>query len=561
MKKPSLNLKQRISLVFICCLLLIFGGIMSISNYSIQSILENKIETGYENTANQLCLMMENTISNMNHVSQLLVVGSAAEYLEGYFHAEPGYDKIRYSDSVREQMAVLTFTNPTIGLTAYLSPGEDKPLFTTGTIRDKVDLDQMPLLMESGTIRYYGPMQSLSQATDRTVLAAVRSVQLSDGQELLLYVESAFHVVDDILEANQGQERFPILFLDPQGTITYSESESFATGIPFSEEELTGFYPFRVKANQGWEVVMLVPEGIYMQERNQWIESLAVFCVVIVIFCAVMVWMLWRMIYRPLGIFERRMSTVLEEAPASGGEKTNIAEYDELLEKFEEMRGEIRRMIQEISVAEQRRADLEVEKLRYQINPHFLMNTLNTVHWMALMNNQDDIDHTVQSLNRLLLYNLNKQNREATLADEVMAIREYLALQQVRYDFSFVCTQEPPDDPLAYACPKFILQPLVENALYHGYSKDMTVSLRIRVTDRIEVTVADNGNGMTPEQLEKMCSLKEDSPEEGLGIGFSYVIRSIHRRYHGKADWSVESRLGEGTAVHLYLPKEVAKSC
>ena len=71
MKKPSLNLKQRISLVFICCLLLIFGGIMSISNYSIQSILENKIETGYENTANQLCLMMENTISNMNHVSQL----------------------------------------------------------------------------------------------------------------------------------------------------------------------------------------------------------------------------------------------------------------------------------------------------------------------------------------------------------------------------------------------------------------------------------------------------------------------------------------------------------
>lgn len=555
----KLNLKQRVVLMFGCCVLLIFAGILTISNYTIESILHNKIETGYQNTVKQLCIMMENIISNVSHASQQLAVGTTADDLENYYEAEEGYDKIHYSSIIKEHMAWIIFTNPSIGLTVYADPETEEPIFYTGPIAPGFSISKLPALMESGDIRYLGPAKSRGASSNRTVIAAVRRVRLSDGQEVLLYVESSFRAVEDILDASRGESPFPILFLDPGNTVTYSEAEEFPVGSAYAGGDGTGYRPFMETAGQGWSIVSLVPNEIYAQERSEWIRQIEIFCVIIVAFCGLMGWMLWCTIYRPLRTFDRRISTVLEHDTAAGEEKTNIAEYDYLLGRFEEMKAQIEEKIIRISEEEQHRADLEVEKLRYQINPHFLMNTLNTVHWMAVMNNQDEIDRTVQALNRLLLYNLNKENKQATLAQEVTAVREYLTLQQVRYDFTFECEILPEGETLEYLCPKFILQPLVENSLNHGYRQDMTVSLSIEAADRIAITVADDGVGMSAEQLEKMRALQPDISAGGLGIGFNYVIQCIRQKYGGRASWTVESEPGKGTVVRLFLPKEMGE--
>lgn len=138
-------------------------------------------------------------------------------------------------------------------------------------------------------------------------------------------------------------------------------------------------------------------------------------------------------------------------------------------------------MIRHIIAQEKDNSKMQIEKLRSQINPHFLLNTLNTVHWMALMNGQNEIDTITQSLAHLLSYNFDKDSVSTNLEKELRALAEYVQLQKVRYDFQFTVDRSEQKIELNYPCPKFLLQPLVENALSHGYRPGMEIVVTIQI--------------------------------------------------------------------------------
>ena len=164
-----------------------------------------------------------------------------------------------------------------------------------------------------------------------------------------------------------------------------------------------------------------------------------------------------------------------------------------LLNQFQHMKVQITQLYSEIKAKEKRRADLEIEKLQYQINPHFLMNTLDTAHWLAVMNGQEEIDRLVTSLNKLLYYNLRKGNSVATIRDEIDSLKQYLILQQIRYNFQFDVNIHVDDALLEVTVPRFILQPLVENSLYHGLDDNGRIEVVVRKNDRLEIEIRDNG--------------------------------------------------------------------
>lgn len=559
--KRTFTLKQRIVLMFLCCMLVMFTGIFVLSNGLVDALLRNKIDAGYQSGVGQLTLMLENVISNLNHVSQQLVAGQVAGDLDEYLKTEEPYQKIAYANQVRETLNLLTFTNPNVGLTIYVDPQQNKPVFSNGSVSRTFDLQSWPVLADTGAIRYLGPGYSVGASSDRLVIAALRSLELSESRTALVYIESSFRTVDDILRTNPGGDQFPLLFLDGHGKVIFSQApQAFPLGSAYAAQAVQSGYHCYVKTTgPGWSLAMLVPTGLYLQERNRWMEQLFLLCAGIAALCTVMALALWRTIYRPLRNFDRKIGTMLDRKSAPENLMTNIPEYDYLLDRFEQMKVQIQQMIEQIQRQEQRRANLEIEKLRYQINPHFLMNALNSLHWLAVMNNQENIDAMVQGLNRLLLYNLNKENRQATLAQEVQAVREYLLLQQARYDFTFSCEVLPAGEPLEYCCPKFILQPLVENALFHGYRRDMHVGLRIRVAREIVVEVTDDGLGMAEDQRRRVDALFRSGAElsEGMGIGLHYVVQSIRLGYGGRAELTVESRQNKGTVIGLRLPKEM----
>ncbi|MNR02396.1 putative sensor-like histidine kinase [compost metagenome] len=274
-----------------------------------------------------------------------------------------------------------------------------------------------------------------------------------------------------------------------------------------------------------------------------------------------MAWLLWKMVYRPLNGFNREIKLMAQNRVQAVTVRTKIPEFDFLLHQFRHMREQIWNLFAEVEQKEKRRVDLEVEKLLYQINPHFLMNTLDTVHWLAVMNGQNEIDRLVSSLNKLLHYNLGKLGQASTIYEEIEALKQYLILQQIRYDFKFDVQMNVDEEVWNMPVPRFILQPLVENSLYHGLSDDGYIKVDVSLTNAIQISIHDNGSGMSEETIHNLLHNPEvENKKVGMGIGLNYVKRMLESQYGDQAELSITSVIGEGTTILVSLPNLEVKS-
>ena len=207
--------------------------------------------------------------------------------------------------------------------------------------------------------------------------------------------------------------------------------------------------------------------------------------------------------------------------------------------------------------AQKRRSELEV--LQSQINPHFLYNTLDSVIWMTEAGRYDEAIQMVTSLARLFRISLSRGSSIITLADELEHARHYMNIQQIRYKnrFTTEITAEPGTEGL-YTL-KLIVQPILENAIYHGMSAaedEGVISVRAyRRGDDLFIDVEDNGLGMRPEVAEQL--LEEHRPAintKGSGIGVRNVHQRIQLTFGRQYGLTIQSEPDEGTLVRIHLP-------
>ena len=204
----------------------------------------------------------------------------------------------------------------------------------------------------------------------------------------------------------------------------------------------------------------------------------------------------------------------------------------------------------------------EYEKLLYQINPHFLLNTLNSVQWMARLRNQKDISDFVQKLKMLLSYNLGKEGSETTLRLELDILDKYIALQQMRYDFTVEMNVEEGeylDQPMV----RMLLQPLVENAIRYGLGEDEKISIQVfedHKRGQAVITISDSGKGLSQEEIDQINEPFDYKPDsrgnENRGIGLRYVKAVLDSFYDGQTSLFVNSRKGIGTKITILLPEK-----
>ena len=207
--------------------------------------------------------------------------------------------------------------------------------------------------------------------------------------------------------------------------------------------------------------------------------------------------------------------------------------------------------------AQKRRSELEV--LQSQINPHFLYNTLDSVIWMTEAGRYDEAIQMVTSLARLFRISLSRGSSIIPLADELEHARHYMNIQQIRYKnrFTTEITAEPGTEGL-YTL-KLIVQPILENAIYHGMSAaedEGVISVRAyRREDDLFIDVEDNGMGMRPEVAEQL--LEEHRPAintKGSGIGVRNVHQRIQLTFGRQYGLTIQSEPDEGTLVRIHLP-------
>ena len=235
-------------------------------------------------------------------------------------------------------------------------------------------------------------------------------------------------------------------------------------------------------------------------------------------------------------------------------------EIGQLGESYNTMIDRISELINLVQIQEKSKRKVEIAILEAQIKPHFLYNTLDTIQWMAQEHNAQDVVDLVDSLTSMLRIGLSKGNEIITVRMELKHVESYLMIQKTRYEDKLNYSIQVEEQLMSCRVIKLILQPLVENAIYHGI-KEKRGQGQIQILGQIEdgkihFQVIDDGIGMTPEKLEQINQLlKQDGLQQNeIGYGIFNVNTKIKLNFGDEYGLSFHSIYGQGTIVDLWHP-------
>jgi len=310
----------------------------------------------------------------------------------------------------------------------------------------------------------------------------------------------------------------------------------------------------------GWETIGVFPEseGLRVIQYIRYYSLIIGFLALIIAEGLVVIFT--RSIVKPIQKLKRLMKK------AQGGDLTvsfNTKYSDEIGElgsSFNTMVKEINNLINLVQVEEKSKRIAEMNVLQAQIKPHFMYNTLDTIRWMAEEHNEDDIVEIIEAFTNLLRISLSKGKEIISVKEEVNHVQSYLIIQKIRYEDKLDYEIDFEEKILNYKLIKLILQPLVENAIYHGI-KEKRGNGKIFIKGKIEgdllcFTVIDNGKGIEEELLNKINKMLINTSEKGTEVGYGIfnVNERIRLTYGEEYGLTYKSVYGEGTTVELRHP-------
>lgn len=260
---------------------------------------------------------------------------------------------------------------------------------------------------------------------------------------------------------------------------------------------------------------------------------------------------------RPLKRLEAHMKQVEKGNFDIRVDVTSTNEIGKLARTFNLMISKIKELMEQKLRDEEIKRNSEIKALQAQIQPHFLYNTLDSIIWMAETNKMAEVVKMTTALSRLFRSSLGKGEEEVPLSVELEHIENYLTIQSMRYRNRFSYRIDVPDELRDCRILRVILQPLVENAIYHGMRNkaekgEIVISGR-RAGSQLELTVEDDGVGMTPEQVRSVLS-EWKADKGGTGVGVVNVQRRIQLFYGPQYGLEFHSEIEEGTVVLVKVP-------
>ena len=236
-----------------------------------------------------------------------------------------------------------------------------------------------------------------------------------------------------------------------------------------------------------------------------------------------------------------------------------IGELKVLSEHFNRMADRLQKQMDEIRKNEREKRKMEKKLLQSQINPHFLYNTLDSIIWMIQSGEYKGAEEMVSLLAKFFRTSLSQGKDMIPLEKELEHATSYLAIQNIRFKDKFEFCVHADETLLKYLCPKLSIQPLLENAIYHGMEgmfEDGEIHINVyEKEDVIHIEVADNGLGMTAEKIDYIMNNKVVSSKRGSGIGVRNVSERIKLIYGEEYGISITSELDEGTTATITIPK------
>ena len=380
---------------------------------------------------------------------------------------------------------------------------------------------------------------------------ACRSTELANGGYIYLIDregELIYHPKQQLIYAGLAQENL-------EDAVSYSDgshTETFAGERRQITVKTVGY--------TGWKLIGVSPEGSLWEESDQ----IFLFGLSMLLFSAFLMAFLNFRISAYISHPIKRLEHAVQELEA-GKEELELPEegcYEvrRLSRAIYTMVSTMRHLMDDIVEQEHQKRRNELEVLQSQINPHFLYNTLDSVVWMREAGRYQEAIAMVTSLARLFRISLSKGKSIIPLEDELEHARHYMTIQEIRYKNKFTTTITAHPGTEGLYSLKLIVQPILENAIYHGMSAVEDGEIRVdaeREGKNLWIRISDNGMGMPPEVVESLLDFKRPPKSfhaSGSGIGVRNVHQRIRLTFGAAYGLHIESEPDQGTTVTVHLP-------
>jgi len=593
-KRWKLGFRNKLLVASLLCLLLPASITLYISNSNTERILRSQVIQNERRSLEQESLYISNLLSNLvlvsNYIqfdSDIILILKQNWQRSRLQQSDPAKSVLQFQE-VTEKLGNVTSMMEKIYVTVLMLDGQtytnysyanfDADSLLQQSWLEKVRKQPTFLLYWAGVQDNYIPAQALNSPH---VLTIARNLKLSSNTTYAYIIVSiAESRISQIFDnGGNGQET---LLMAPDGTVIASRDKTLL-GQPFALAEtmdLTGKSELIDYHNEqyllsslslpygGYRIVSLSPyrEAVrQISATHRWstaiqIMSGAFFLLILII--------LVRQFTKPV----IKLDSVAERVEKGElGIRSGVRGYDEigrLGQSFDHMLDRVEDMIIQIKVEQAQKRKAELAMLQSQINPHFLFNILNSIRLRIMMKGDEENAELLFSLSRLLRMTIQQRDEYTTLHDELHIIGSYVELLNFRQADEVKLETDCTSSSLGVIIPRFLLQPVIENAYIHGLRQESgVITIRTWNKDKqLSIAIEDNGRGMdeiTLTRLQAEVGSSEQAPQEAMSssrlahIGLSNVYERLYLTYGSDFQITIESIPGQGTTFLFVLPEEI----
>ncbi|TVX97372.1 cache domain-containing sensor histidine kinase [Cohnella terricola] len=580
---PFKTIQSNISLAFS---LLILSAILLTSLLSYRASVDavERNSNGYiEEIIKQVNMNIQSYVDNMENISLLALTNKDVKYYisdNSFISAE---NRRIYEKRISDLFQAILYTRKDIASIMVFGYNgravSDRRITTVNPNAKPEDQEWFKMAQrERGKSVISAPhVQNIIADEYRWVVSLSRELKSTDGikAEGVFLVDLNLSVINDICNnINLGKKGY-LFIVDNQGTIVYHPQQQLidsklrseriddviqaASGTSFVAKDGDGKRIYSVQdTNFGWKIAGVAYTDDLIASNRVLRNAILLYSLCgLTISLLLSVWLSHRL-SKPIKVLQRDMKQVEKGNFDIQTEIGQMNEIGQLGRSFNLMVSRTKFLMQEMIDNQESKRKSELLLLQSQINPHFLYNTLDSIVWMAEQKQHEEVVLMTAALAKLFRASITKDQELVPIRVEVEHITNYLLIQKMRYNDELDYIIDIDESILSFKTLKILLQPFVENAIYHGIRKmygrdDGMITIRGRqVKDQIVFEVEDNGLGMTTEQLARIRVNAESGSE---GIGIRNVNERIKLYFGHEYGIQIRSEIESGTCVTITIPK------
>lgn len=537
----SQKLALSLGLLIFCSNLIILTGIYSTADSSLKRMAYNQLQS-------QLSVSVSTISSTIEDIGSLMQTFAASSYVSNYVegHSTDPKETLTTLNNTTETLRLLSRTNNLITDVALLKV-DNEYLLRVGEPCLCQNLYQ--ILFDNYTLAETIPQTSLCsnllfdcclEPQLNLFCPIYKKYSLEHHLTAIMVVGLDTSKMAQYLTSSQST--MDVQFLSPTGrALVASDSTQIGktsehleeyTGVQGEINGSTDLTAYQWDKYNRWVATASISKSILFSDINRivcMLSLLIIVCTLLAIFISAFV---CRRFYAPMNQIVLRMNEV-----SIGNLSTKMPTYEEVdfygvSEGFNRMTDAVQNLLSEVRRREQENTEIRLNALQSQIKPHFLYNTLDCIHWMALAEGNMEVSRTVVALSKYYRLCLSRGDDLVPLSQELEHTNEYVTLQNILFD-DIVSVEYAVDPALIHIMlPKITLQPLVENAIAHGIKAEDDRKGHIQICgearrDCVLITVEDDGVGMTPEEMQHLNETIHVIVNDG-----SYGVKNVHQRIH-----------------------------